>query len=570
MSDTKTIPMQGQSHTHNHRQRFLSIAFPYLPTDRISRQIWGKSWRFQHSRGGQADCPPLAVIASVKSALRLSALNSAARQAGLHKDQTLTDARAILPELDCHEADEAADAALLESIADWCERYTPLLSIDIINGQPGLMLDITGCAHLFRGEQALRQDVISRLNAHGFVCTIAIASTPGAAWGLARYATLDENRIIAPGAEREHVAPLPLEALRLELKTIEELKQVGLKTIGCIMDLPRGPLSLRFGRSLLRRLDQALGREEETISPRMTVAELASERQFVDPVSLQEDISRSILSLATNLRPALEKRALGARVVVLKLFRVDGERRMLSIVTANPERDPAHIEQLFRDRLASLHSPLDAGFGFDLIRLEIATSEPMLHQQTDLVAKAPMADSYNALINRLGARIGTDRVQRFAMNDSHIPERSFGVLPSIRTTPSQYNSSPENTRRYGRQNIREQTDLSLADSGNPEDVDAQLTRPILLLNRPEPVDVIAEIPEGLPQRFRWRKVLYEVAASEGPERIACEWWRDGRQALTRDYFKTEDRDGRRFWLFRQGLYEREAGQPHWYMHGLFP
>ncbi len=508
----------------------------------------------------------MAVIASVKGALRLSALNQTARQAGLHKDQTLTDARAIVPKLDCHEADEAADAALLAAIADWCERYTPLLSIDTINGLPGLMLDITGCAHLFKGEDALRLDLISRLTAHGFVSNIAIAATPGAAWGIARYGDLDDSRIVATRAEREHVAPLPLEALRMAPKTVEELKQVGLKTIGCIVDLPRGPLSLRFGRPLLRRLDQALGREEETISPRMAVADLASERQFVDPISLQDDISRSILSLAGNLKPVLEKRALGARVLVLKLFRVDGERRMLSVVTANPEREPAHIEQLFQDRLASLHSPLDAGFGYDLIRLEIATSEPMLHQQADFVSKAPIADSYNALINRLGARLGTDRVQRFAMNDSHIPERSFGVLPSIRTSTAHSNAS----RTDMSQNMRTQAALSLADAEDVTELDTQLTRPILLLNRPEPVDVMAEIPEGLPQRFRWRKVLYEVAASEGPERIACEWWRDGRQALTRDYFKTEDRAGRRFWMFRLGLYDRESGRPHWYMHGLFP
>lgn len=499
--------------------------------------------------------------------MRLSALNQTARQAGLHRNQTLTDARAILPKLDCHEADEAADAALLEAIADWCERYTPLLSIDTINELPGLMLDVTGCAHLFKGEEALRQDLISRLNAHGFVTNVAIASTPGAAWGIARYGDPDDSRIIALGTERDHVAPLPLEALRVEPKTVEEMKQVGLKTIGCIMDLPRGPLSLRFGRLLLRRLDQALGREEETISPRMAVAELVSERQFVDPISLQADISRSILSLAGNLKPVLEKRALGARMLVLKLFRVDGERRMLSVVTANPEREPAHIEQLFQDRLASLHSPLEAGFGFDLVRLEIATSEPMLHQQADFVSKVPMKDSYNALISRLGARLGTDRVQHFTMNDTHIPERSFGVLPSIRASTLQQNHNQNSALRHIHQ---KQAALSLTEAEDMEELDTQLTRPILLLNQPEPVDVIAEIPEGLPQRFRWRKVLYEIAASEGPERIACEWWRDGRQALTRDYFKTEDREGRRFWLFRQGLYEREAGRPHWYMHGLFP
>lgn len=542
--------------TPDRPQRFLSIALPDLVTDRISRQLWGRSWRFKQHCSGQADCPPLGVVASVKNALRLSALNAAARKAGLYKGQTLTDARAILPALDCHQADDAADAALLDALADWCERYTPLLAVDTTNGLPGLMLDITGCAHLFKSEETLRQDMISRLTAQGFAANIAIASTPGAAWGVARYGDPSGCRLVAPGAERQSLAPLPLEALRTEPETVEELKRVGLKTIGCIIDLPRGPLAQRFGRTVLRQLDQALAREEETISPRIAVAELAAERQFVEPVSLQDDISRTILSLAGNLKPALEKRAVGARVLVLKLFRVDGERRMLSLVTANPEREPARIGQLFEDRLASLHSPLDAGFGYDLIRLEVAAAEPMIHQQADFVAGVPVEDGYNALINRLGARLGTDRVQRFAVNDSHIPERSFGTIPSIH-------------RSGMKPGIRHDSG-ALADFSQREALDMQLTRPVLLLNRPEPVDVMAEIPEGLPQRFRWRRVLYEVAASEGPERIACEWWRDGRHALTRDYFKTEDRDGRRFWLFRQGLYERESGRPHWYMHGLFP
>tara|TARA_R110001599_G_scaffold13679_4_gene61185 strand:+ start:98 stop:1792 length:1695 start_codon:yes stop_codon:yes gene_type:complete len=556
--------------TPDRPQRYLSIALPDLATDRISRQLWGRSWRFRQHWNGQAECPPLGVIASVKNALRLSALNPAARKAGLYRYQALADARAILPALECHQADDAADAALLDALADWCERYTPLLAVDTIHGLPGLMLNITGCAHLFKGEESLRQDMISRLTAQGFAANIAVASTPGAAWGMARYGNPAASRLVAPGAEKERLAPLPLEALRTEPNTIEELKRVGLKTIGCIMDLPRGPLSLRFGRTLLRRLDQALAREEETISPRIAVAELVSERQFVDPVSLQDDISRTILSLAGNLKPALEKRAVGARVLVLKLFRVDGERRMLSVVTANPEREPAHIGQLFEDRLASLHSPLDAGFGYDLIRLEVGAAEPMVQQQADFVAKVPMQDGYNALINRLGARLGTDRVQRFAVNDSHIPERSFATMPSIHQPNMRASMRPSTQNSSKTERMPGEDDLSLAEPSQMQAFDIPLTRPVLLLNRPEPVEVMAEIPEGLPQRFRWRRVLYEVAASEGPERIACEWWRDGRQALTRDYFKTEDREGRRFWLFRQGLYQRESGRPHWYMHGLFP
>lgn len=418
------------------------------------------------------------------------------------------------------------------------------------------MLDITGCAHLFKGEEQLRAEILTNFRAQGFGANVAIAPTPGAAWGLARFGAREAPRIVNPNNIKEQIGKLPLEALRVDDGTVEELKRVGLQTIGCIMNMPRGPLALRYGKALLRRLDQALAREEETISPRMPVAELASERQFVDPVSLEEDINRTILSLAGNLKPCLETKGLGARVLVLKLFRVDGERCTLNVVTANPEREPEHIVQLFQDRLSRLHHPLDAGFGFDLIRLEVSDAEPLVHQQSDFIARTQAEDGFTKLVNRLGARLGIDRVQRFAMNDTHIPERSFSAMPAIHVSRS--------TRK------QTQAALALSQRDNLQIQDIQLTRPILLLNQPEPLHVLAEVPEGAPRHFRWRKVLYEVRASEGPERISCEWWRDGRYTLTRDYFKSEDSDGRRFWLFRQGLYERETNEPNWYMHGLFP
>ncbi|MBL4646736.1 MAG: DNA polymerase Y family protein, partial [Rhizobiales bacterium] len=169
------------------------------------------------------------------------------------------------------------------------------------------------------------------------------------------------------------------------------------------------------------------------------------------------------------------------------------------------------------------------------------------------------------LIDRLGARLGTDRVQRFVMSETHIPERSFGLLPTIHTPHKKVHSAPRNPP-----NTYSRGSLALAEPEELQTHDEQLTRPIMLLNRPEVVDVMAEIPEGPPLRFRWRKVTYEIMASEGPERISCEWWRDGRNAMSRDYYKVEDSTGRRFWIYRLGLYERETNHPRWYMHGMFP
>ena len=109
---------------------------------------------------------------------------------------------------------------------------------------------------------------------------------------------------------------------------------------------------------------------------------------------------------------------------------------------------------------------------------------------------------------------------------------------------------------------------------SPQEQGEAPLRPLRLLDPPERVEALAEIPDGPPVRFRWRRVLHAVRKAEGPERIAPEWWRvrdDGSHAaaLTRDYFRIEDEAGRRFWLYREGLFGRETAAPRWYLHGLF-
>ena len=521
-------------------RRILSLHLPYLPTDRIARNKWGVSWR---STGIPADAPPLAVTARIKNAQRLAALDERAHAHGLTPGQSLSDARALAPSLEVAAENPAADEALLTTIAAWCDRYTPLIAPDLTGG---LFLDITGCTHLFGGERALRDDLTRRLARQGLAARTAIADTPGAAWALSHHAR--QKTIAAPGKQHDAIAPLPLAALRIDAETVDGLARMGLRTVACIARLPRAPLTARFGPGLLTRLDQALGRLDETISPLLPVPELSSEKRFAEPIALQDDIERTITSLAGNLAPLLERRGLGARTLVLKLFRVDGARSHLQVRTAAPLRDPTRITALFRERLAALASDFDAGFGFDITRLDVTRAEPLAATQADLIDGAAPDDAVTALIDRLGARLGTDRIRAFAYNDSHIPELSFTTLPAsshIRNTPA---------------------DLFAV---HAPDEDTPPTRPLLLLATPEPVEAVAEVPLGPPVRFRWRKAAYRVARAEGPERIACEWWRSGKRALTRDYFRIEDTAGYRFWLFRHGLYERETADPRWYLHGIF-
>ncbi|MEO1275528.1 MAG: DUF6504 family protein [Pseudomonadota bacterium] len=321
---------------------------------------------------------------------------------------------------------------------------------------------------------------------------------------------------------------------------------MGLKTVGCLAALPRGPLASRFGAKLLRRLDQALGQAEEAMEPLRPAPQLSAERAFAEPIGHQDDVARAIALLAEALEPLLEARAQGARRLILQLFRVDGHVARLAVATARPTRHPSGIAALFAERLAGLRDELDAGFGFDLIKLDVAEADAFDETLGDMISGKGGEDGLIALIDRLGARLGPERIRGFQGAETHIPERSFGTLPMSRLRPGMPATGPG------------------ARLAAPP-----LTRPLLLLPHPEPVAALAAVPDGPPVRFRWRKAAYAVTRVEGPERIACEWWRDGRGALTRDYFRVETEGGQRLWLFRNGLYGRETDRTRWHVHGIF-
>lgn len=539
-----TIKSESLRMPHTQKQRILCIAFPYLATDQIIRAK-EKAARDKSSTFQRADnTPPIIVTDRIKNAIRIVALEEKAAKFNLCMGQSLSDAQALVPNLEQHQADYDKTHTLLLHIASWCERYTPLVALSHNPNEPfgdSLFLDITGCAHLFGGEQEMISDIKAKLTSQGFSVSLCIADTPGAAWAMAHYGN---QQIIEKDKHIEAIEAFSLSALRIADKSVIALSRVGLKTIGCIANLPRAPLAARFGSNLLRKLDQTLGREEETISPIRPIAELVSERRFNDPIVYQDDIKKIIHALAENLIPLLEKHGIGIRECGLKLFRVDGKVSYLNVHSAKPLRDAKQIARLFYERLAGLHDDLDLGFGFDLIRLEVVRSDPFNIQQTDLIETNDSNDNYDDLVNRLGARLGTNRVQQFTHTNTHIPERAYGYANISR------NTSGNNALAF-------------------DETPHIITRPIILFNKPERIETIAQIPDGPPMRFRWRKVYYDVAKTEGPERIACEWWKDGRATKTRDYFRIEDKQGYRFWLFRHGLYERETNHPDWYMHGIF-
>ncbi|MGB8045137.1 MAG: DNA polymerase Y family protein [Pseudolabrys sp.] len=509
-------------------QRTLSLWLRRLSTDRIARS---------HKRSA-----PLVITGKRGNAEVLTAVDDAAERLGLSPGLALAQARAMHPGIDAVDENAEADTALLESIADWCLRYTPLVACD---APDGLLLDISGCAHLYGGEHELVADLAARLENAGFAYWLAIAGTIGAAWAAAHHG---EPASYACGEERALLAPLPLSALRLPPATVAGLARVGLKCIGDIVDLPRAPLTARFGSEVLRQLDRALGHEHEPLTPRLPVAPYVAEQRFAEPIAREEDVLTITGRLARRLQFALERRGDGARRIELALFRTDGVVRCIAAGTSRALRDPDEIRALFVERLTALADALDPGFGFDMARLSVIVAEPCPAQQIGIGSGEDVTE-FCRLVDRLSARLGARRVRQLAAQDSHIPELAEVALPA------QAINGDTGWGAFRRH--RREIELS--------------PRPLRLLTRPEPIEAIAEVPDGPPLRFRWRRALHEVVAAEGPERIEGAWWSE-HGGPARDYFRVEDKSGLRFWLFRAGLYRdlaQGAVAPTWFLHGTF-
>ena len=569
LPDSHAFTEKADTHPANPARRFLSVSLPRLSTDRIARLRNGPAWRL----GAHPEAAPLVIAARRGNAVRVAALDEKAAMLGIGRGMGLADARAMVPGVEAIDEDLQADRALLEAVAGWADRYTPLVAIDMAarSGEGGLILDITGCAGLFGGEASLLADLLARLFHQGFAATGAIASTPGAAHALARYRPISVGGsvgsgmsgtvpqaaampVIGPNGTAAAIAPLPTAGLRLDGTTLATLARLGLRSIGQIMERPRAPLARRFGRQLLLRLDQALGTIEESISPRQPVPLRIAERRLGEPLTRMEDIGLLVQRLAVNLSKSMELRGEGARSLELSLFRVDGAVSRARVGTARPLRDAEAIARLFRERLAALHDSLDAGCGFDLVRLAVLSCDRFDPQEPCFLEGGDAGHAATGLADRLAARLGPGAVLRAVPRDTHVPELAEQLRPAAAMEDAAL--QPADGGRVG------------LPGGSQSGPHAGLPplRPARLLLRPEPVDALAQVPDGAPLRFRWRRVLHEVLRAEGPERIAGEWWRGS--VDIRDYFRVEDADGRRFWLFRKGLYGGGT-EPRWFMHGLF-
>lgn len=475
-------------------------------------------------------------MAKAGNALSVSAACAKAMELGLLPGLSLADARARVPDVRVADADPTADERLLLRLADMAERWSPMVEPA---SPDGLILDISGVAHLFGGEAELAADALGLLQQRQLAVKHAIASTPLGARGLARFGPAG-----GVGDEAQVIRNLPVAALGLSGDAAAAMRKAGLKRIGDLADRPTAPLAARFGKEAVYALDRMLGRADSRISPRRRLPALSFARRFAEPIAHVETVLAAIDELMRKAAWILERRHAGGRAFAVRLYRSDGGIRELFLETGQPTRDPALLQRLLRERVEALSDPLDPGFGFDLLRLNVAATEPLMIVQADLAAPARTGEALEALIDRLSTRHGRARILQIRPVDTHVPERAAKAFPA------QGQGQPE--AWPGRV------------EGEPP------ARPVCLFDPPQPVEVLAEVPDAPPRRFTWQGRSHTVIRAEGPERIAAPWWQQGDGGRpTRDYYRLEDEAGRRFWLFRRGLYGRESTPPRWYLHGLF-
>lgn len=446
-------------------------------------------------------------------------LNRSAESAGLRAGMSLSEARAFCAGLILRPADLRGDAQMLAALQRWSLRWCPWAAVD---GRDGLVLDVTGSAHLRGGEAALIADMTDRLSRAGFGCHIGLADTRGAAWALAHAG----GGIAAPGRVAEHLTDLPVALLRIPHDMDTGLQRLGLRRIGDLMAAARGPVARRFGQDLLDQLDRALGILPETVSPDGDPVHYGVRLTLPEPIGLLSDLEAGLLRLLPPLCDKLRAQDMGARALCLTLRRVDRNSLEVPLRLAAPMRDPARILPLFARGL----SDIDSGFGIDQLRLVATQVEPMPAMQ--IGSQAAGQDRLDALITRIGTRIGLDNIRRFQPRDSHIPENGFALVPA-------------ETALTGR------------------DWPTRPLRPLVIFP-PE----AATVQGNPPHSFRWRRMRFRTGRAYGPERIAPEWWHLESAPVNifgiRDYWRIDTLEGRRLWLFHT------PQKPGWFVQGEFP
>lgn len=496
--------------------RYLSIWLPYLITDRATRQQ------------PALKAVPFVFTVQQRGHIVIKAANPVALENGITPNMVAADARTILPVLKVFGYKEGSAEKLLSRLAEWCLRFTPVAAVDLPDG---ILLEITGCAHLWGGEKSYLQHITEQLKGIGFTSKTAIADTAGAAWAVARYAR--ENFIVPSGQQLEALKLLPPAALRLETDILARMQKLGFCDIGSFISMPRNVLRRRFGQALLNRIDQALGQVMEIPEPVQPAPIFIERLPCLEPIRTRAAIDIALQTLLEQLCQWLLKEAKGLRTAIFKGYRIDNNVQQIMIGTNRPVRNAIHLMRLFEQKIENIHP----GLGIELFTLEAPVTEDLSAQQEPLwniLGSCEESTELANLLDRIAGKLGNHTIHRYLPAEHYWPERSFKAATTL-------SEKSDTTWRNDR------------------------LRPLLLLPQPQQVEVTVPLPDYPPILFIYRNKIHNIKKADGPERIEQEWWLE--QGLVRDYYIVEDEEGSRYWLFRSGQYEQHT--PKWFVHGFF-
>lgn len=498
------------------QKRFVTIWFRHLKTDWFTRRQ-----------------PALKTTAFVLAEpdhgrMVVTASNPLAATKGVFPGMVVADARALIHGL--HVIDEQPGIAekLLKNLSLWCIRYTPVVAID---APEGLILDVTGCPHLWKGETPYVQDISSRLKSFGYHVQVAISDTIGCSWAMSRFCK--GNTIIRSGDHMNQLLTMPPASLRFDISTVERLHKLGLKQIKDFIGMPRQSLRRRFGEEFLKRLDQALGYEEEHIAP-VEQPELFEERlPCLEPIITLTGIEIALHQLLDSICKKFAQEQKGLRAAVFKCFMADGRIESVEISTSQPSNNAEHIFKLFELKFSTINP--EAGIEVFLLKASKVENVVAVQEKLWNISQNISNKDLLELMDRLTAKYGDGHVKRFVPDEHYWPERSFKTSEEIG------------------QSVAAEWKVNRP-------------RPLQLLEHPEPIEVTAPIPDYPPMNFRHKGTLHKIVNADGPERIEQEWWLT--EGQHRDYYYVEDDEGKRYWLFRSGHYDADKNFG-WFLHGYF-
>ncbi len=498
------------------QKRFVSIWFPHLATDWFAAkqpQLKNKAFVLKASSHGR-------VI--------VRAASPKAQAQGIFAGMALADGKAIFPSLQVFDDKPTLTTQLLQRIAEWCIRFTPLAAPD---PPEGILLDASGCSHLWGSEEAYIADITKRLSVRGYTARVAIAGTIGAAWAVARYG--NGSLVVENGCTFKALLQLPPSALRLEADTIERLHKLGLRSINDFISIPRNALRRRFGQNIIQRIAQAFDEAEETFTPICPLQPYEERLPCIEPIITRTGIEIALERLLETLCNRLRKEGKGLRTSYFRCYRMDSTAQGIEIATSRASHHEEHLFHLFSLKL----SMLEPKSGIELFVLEATKVEDYTPKQESLWETSGSTDNekLSQLIDRIGGKFGGDVIRRYLPAQHHLPERSYRKASSL----------------HEQKNIEWKTNNR---------------RPLQVLYTPERVDVTAPIPDYPPMNFRHKGKLHTITRADGPERIEQEWWiAEGEH---RDYYCVEDEEGCRYWLFRLGHYTGDK-RHQWFLHGFF-